>query len=115
MTASVFEVGRLQETTPEHHIKIAVVVKVGEKRASRMAGQIKAKRGGFFSERAVSMVSQQHVFSEPHRDIDVVKTVAIDVRHGDALLLDYGDRRKIGMRKRLHALPVVFQRRFVVL
>ena len=43
MAASVFEVGRLQETTPEHHIKIAVVVKVGEKRASCMTGEIKAK------------------------------------------------------------------------
>src|SRR5438034_4838089 len=43
MAASVFEVGRLQETTPEHHIKIAVVVKVGEKRASRMTREIKAK------------------------------------------------------------------------
>src|SRR5687768_7091126 len=79
-----------------------------------MTGQVQAARSPLLDKGAVALISQEHVFSDPHGNIDIVKTVAIDVRYGKALLLVGGDRSKIRMGGRLHALAVKFHGRFVM-
>ena len=99
LAAAVFEVGGLQQTAPEHDIQIAVIIEIGENRAGRMAGQIQTVQRRLFRKRSVAVVVQQHVGSDPHRDVDIVKAIAIDIRNGDTLLLVRGDRCKIGVRQ----------------
>ena len=80
-----------------------------------MTRQGQAVQSRLLRKRAVAIVSEQHVRSDSHRDIDVVKAIRIDVGHRDALLLVRGDRRKIRMGRRLHALAVKVHGGFVVL
>ena len=83
--------------------------------AYNINAQGQATRGSFLHKRAIALIMQKQVGSDPHGDIDVVEAIAIDVGHCHAFLLVCGDRRKIRMRRRLHALFVILHSRFVML